>query len=126
MLCHGETGLGDGQLGNFDDWTKEWIKTSGVDPYDPLTYQHFLAAGALPPRPIRPRNLHALKYRGGNSPQELYVRIANGIEGTPMPSAAGLKPEEIWALVAYVKSLPYEVGEQTADPKPENKQRIAK
>jgi mono/diheme cytochrome c family protein len=111
MQCHGETGLGDGQLGNFDDWTKEWIKTSGVNAFDPTTYQSFLAAGALPPRPIRPRNLRAPVYRGGNRPQDLFLRIANGIEGTPMPSAVSLKPEEIWALVAFVKSLPFEDGQ---------------
>ena len=105
--CHGDTGVGNGQLQSFDDWTNDWVKTPGVNPYNPTTYQDFTDAGALPPRPIKPRNLTESVYRGGGEPEELYLRIANGIEGTPMPAAPVLTPEEIWALVAYVKFLPY-------------------
>ena len=105
--CHGDTAVGNGQLENFDDWTNDWIKTPGVDPFDPATFQNFVAAGALPPRPIKPRNLTESVYRGGGEPEEIYLRIANGIEGTPMPAAPALSSDEIWALVAYVKILPY-------------------
>ena len=105
--CHGQTGQGNGQLENFDDWTVDWTKTPGVNPFNPTTYQDFIKAGALPPRPIKPRNLTEAVYRGGGEPEELYLRIANGIEGTPMPAAPALTPEEIWALVAFVKYLPY-------------------
>lgn len=105
--CHGDTAVGNGQLENFDDWTNEWIKTPGVDPFDPATYQSFTDVGALPPRPIKPRNLTKSVYRGGGQPEEIYLRIANGIEGTPMPAAPALNSDEIWALVAYVKMLPY-------------------
>jgi mono/diheme cytochrome c family protein len=108
VQCHGETGLGDGQVENFDDWTNEWAKTSGINPYRPETYQAFIRAGAFPPRPIRPRNLRMPVFRGGNRPDDIYRRIANGIEGTPMPSSPGLTAAEIWALVAYSQSLPYE------------------
>ena len=47
-------------------------------------------------------------FRGGKHPDDVYLRIANGIEGTPMPSSAALTSDEIWALVAYVQALPYE------------------
>lgn len=123
LQCHGATGLGDGQLGNFDDWTNEWIKVSGVDPYAPATYHDFVNAGALPPRPIRPRNLHVPMFRGGNHLNDVYLRIANGIEGTPMPSAATLSSDEIWAMVAYVKALPFSGNEIH---KPVNDQAITK
>jgi len=108
VQCHGATGLGDGQTQNYDDWTNDWLKTPGVDVLSRASYQHFLDAGALPPRPVRPRNLRIPVYRGGNAPSDIYRRVANGIEGTPMPSSPSLTPEEIWAVVAYVQSMPYE------------------
>ena len=126
LQCHGETGMGDGQTTNFDDWTNEWIKTAGVDPFDATTYGEFLAAGALPPRPIRPRNLHLPVFRGGSHPNDVYLRIANGIEGTPMPSSAALTADEIWAIVAFVKALPYETQAATNSHKKVNATQIAK
>ncbi len=126
LQCHGDTGMGDGQTTNFDDWTNEWIKTTGVDPYEPATYSEFLTAGALPPRPIRPRNLHLPVFRGGNHPNDVYLRIANGIEGTPMPSSAALTSDEIWALVAYVKALPFEPDANSNSHKKLNESNIAK
>jgi mono/diheme cytochrome c family protein len=105
--CHGETGVGNGQIDSFDDWSNDWIKTPGVNPFNPQTFQEFTQAGALSPRPARPRNLTEAIYRGGGQPEKIYLRIANGIEGTPMPAAPALKPQEIWALVAFVKYLPY-------------------
>jgi mono/diheme cytochrome c family protein len=107
VQCHGQSGLGDGQLANYDDWTNEWIKTPGVDITRQESYRDFLAAGALHPRRIRPRNLDFPIYRGGGSVGDLYLRIKNGIEGTPMPSSVSLTDEEVWAVVAFVKSLPY-------------------
>lgn len=105
--CHGNAGAGNGQIESFDDWTNDWVKTPGVNPFNPQTYRDFTDAGALTPRPIQPRNLTQAVYRGGGRPEEIYLRIANGIEGTPMPAAPALTPEEIWALVAFVKFLPY-------------------
>ncbi len=110
--CHGDTAMGDGQTASYDDWTNDWIKSTGVDPTDRSTYQAFLDAGALEPRAIRPRNLREPLYRGGGRPQDLYLRIKNGIEGTPMPAGATLSAEDIWALVAYVKWLPFEKAGQ--------------
>ena len=42
---------------------------------------------------------------GGQEPIDIYRRIMNGINGTPMPgfkSALEAEPETIWNLVAYV------------------------
>ena len=51
----------------------------------------------------------------GGRPVDLYRRIFAGVNGTPMPQAgadannpSGLTPEEIWHIVAYVRSLPYD------------------
>jgi mono/diheme cytochrome c family protein len=106
--CHGMTGLGDGLTQNYDDWTNEWVKGANVDPRDPESFGPFVAAGAFPPRPLRPRNLRLGVMRGGDRPEDLYRRIANGIEGTGMPAATTLSAEEIWALVAFVLELPHD------------------
>lgn len=112
VQCHGDTGLGDGATDNHDAWTKDWLNTTGVDVNLPESYQHFIDAGAMRPKKIRPRNLRMPVFRGGNRPEDTYRRIINGIEGTPMPSSPTLTPEEIWALVAYVRAMPYELSDE--------------
>ena len=110
VKCHGDSALGDGQINDYDDWTKE------LEPAKPDTLSQYLALGALDPRNIRPRNLRLGIYRGGRRPIDLYWRIANGIDGTPMPAVPmktpenekGLTPDDIWSIVDYVRSLPYE------------------
>ena len=64
-----------------------------------------------------PRNLRHGVYRGGRRPLDLYYRIYAGINGAPMPAAKGaVSPEDIWHIVNYVRSLPYEFdGELGAD-----------
>jgi mono/diheme cytochrome c family protein len=113
--CHGETASGDGSTVNFDDWTNDWLKTPGVDPFDRETWKPFMALGALKPRQVKPRNLNLGVFRGGDSAEDIYRRIANGIEGSPMPASAALSSDEIWALVAYVKSLVH-ANDQFASP----------
>ena len=92
--CHGAAGLGDGpqtQLvqegetipGLFDKWGNE----------------------------IEPRNLRTGIYRGGRRPIDLYRRIRAGIKGTPMPPFGTLSDEEVWDLVNYVMSIPFEERE---------------
>ena len=109
VQCHGETGMGDGQVENYDDWT-QWAKDIQALPDKPESYKEFVNVGALRPRYLQPRNLNMKTYRGGNHPDDLYRRILNGIEGTPMPSASTLEkdPDDIWAIVAYIRSIPYE------------------
>ncbi len=101
--CHGDLALGDGQTNDYDEWTKE------LQPGDEDALAEFLALGALPPRNILPRNLRQGVYRGGRRPVDLFWRIKNGIAGTPMPAASQeLTNDQIWHLIAYVRSLPYD------------------
>lgn len=138
VKCHGRTALGDGQTNDYDVWNKaivEFAKNavppekpgSDATPEDREDYQNKEAnyhlkeevlAAVLPPRNLLPRNLRSGVYRGGRRPLDIYRRIAAGIEGTPMPAGAkatpeatvGLSESEIWQLVDYVKSLPYEAA----------------
>ena len=69
---------------------------------------------------------------GGLRPIDLYWRMINGIEGTPMPALATnvrkpedppeakkLNAEEIWDIVNYVQSLPYEAINNPREAVPE-------
>jgi mono/diheme cytochrome c family protein len=115
--CHGPTALGDGQLGDYDSWTVELITKK---PTQDLINE-YKRYGMPEPRNIRPRNLRLGVYRGGMRPLDLYRRVRNGIEGTPMPGNDKLKPEEIWHVVNYVQSLPYEQVSNPYDAVPENR-----
>ncbi|MEE2642502.1 MAG: cytochrome c [Planctomycetota bacterium] len=110
--CHGDTGYGDGELGNFDIWNK-WAKGKTAEKVAAYTSQ-----GVLPPRNIRPRNFRNGVFRGGRSPTQLFYRIKNGIQGSEMPGAATLTDEEVWCLVAYVRSIKTEsiTGGQQSKP----------
>jgi mono/diheme cytochrome c family protein len=45
-------------------------------------------------------------WRGGDGDRDLYLRLALGLPGTPMPAyGEAAEPEQLWALVAFVKSL---------------------
>lgn len=104
MSCHGTGALGDGQTNDYDDWNKMIVEFQ-----DNHEEADIRALGALPPRTIRPRNLRVGIYRFGRRPLDLFRRIHEGIAGTPMPSSKGtLTPEEMWNVVDYVRSLPYE------------------
>jgi mono/diheme cytochrome c family protein len=114
VKCHGPTGLGDSEDVYYDNWNKD------KEPGDLFWL--------LPKQPIKPRNLRMGIYRGGRRPMDLYRRMYAGIPGTPMPGlgsgpgaappaapAAGapagdqkLTDAEIWDLVNYVRSLPYD------------------
>ena len=79
--CHGETGAGDGpQVPTLKD-----------------------AFGL----PARPRDFNTGSFRGGHTGRDLYLRIHNGLAGTPMvPYGADLlTPEQRWSIVHYVQSL---------------------
>ena len=70
----------------------------------------YIALDGLRPRPILPRNLRQGIYRGGRRPIDIFWRVQNGIDGTPMPAAnkAALQEDDLWDIVNYVLSLPYE------------------
>jgi len=135
VKCHGVSGLGDGQANDYDDWNKvvfqahktvegaaeqaekasTWeMSTEERDEYRVELawldrFETVLDGNALRPRTIRPRNLRQGVYRGGMRPLDLYYRIHAGINGAPMPAAKGtVPPEEIWDIVNYIRSLPYD------------------
>lgn len=124
--CHGDSALGDGQVTDYDEWTKE------LAPDQPQLLAKYLEVGALEPRNIRPRNLRQGIYRGGRRPIDLYWRVINGIEGTPMPGLGPnvlkegeapdpkkLTQEDVWHLIEYVRSMPYESISQGKEHAPE-------
>jgi mono/diheme cytochrome c family protein len=143
VKCHGVTGLGDGQANDYDDWNKAIVEinkeikgglakagetsTSGMSAEEAAEHRkqvawlgkfsHVVDGDALAPRMIPPRNLRLGVYRGGRRPLDLYYRIHAGINGAPMPAAKGtIPPEDIWHIVNYIRSLPYEFdGELGAD-----------
>ncbi len=109
--CHGPAQLGDGQINDYDQWTKEFFDwTLKNDPNYAEKLDRYVAITGMPPRNIRPRNLREGIYRGGRRPIDIFWRIHNGIDGTPMPAAnkSALSDNDIWDLVNYVFSLPYE------------------
>ena len=102
--CHGVEGYGDGKNIDYDDWTKEWTLRIGIEPTDEEAQIPLVARGALPPRRIMARDFRLGLFRGGSEPDRIYRRIAEGIDGTPMPAAA-VSQEDIWHLVNYVRSM---------------------
>jgi mono/diheme cytochrome c family protein len=102
--CHGATGRGDGvQVEDYmvDAETREKFAEPGL----------FDDWGHL----IKPRDLTRGIYRGGRRPVDLYRRVHEGINGTPMmPFKATIPDAEIWDLVNYVYHIPFESrGEST-------------
>lgn len=111
-FCHGADAKGGGQQINYDDWTRDWTTSANLNPKNREEIAPMLDLGALKPRNILPRNLTLGVFRGGDKPSDLYQRIVNGIEGTPMPAAPmkptnphGLEESEVWDLVNYLLSL---------------------
>jgi mono/diheme cytochrome c family protein len=99
--CHGPQGRGDG----------------------PNTQQFWPILGTTPERkyedvglhddwgfPQQPRNLTRGVYRFGRRPVDIYRRIYTGIRGTQMPGFGGtvLNDAEIWDVVNYVLSIPFD------------------
>ena len=80
VKCHGDSALGDGQMTDYDDWTKEldpakaghWQSTCRWAPCSRATFVLAICVWVI--------------YRGGRRPIDLYWRIRNGIDGTPMPA----------------------------------------
>ncbi len=66
--------------------------------------------------PQSPRNLTRGIYRGGRRPIDIFRRVHEGIPGTQMAGfATVLTHEEIWDVVNYVLSVPFE-GKHSAYP----------
>lgn len=99
VACHGAVGRGNG------------AQTEAFNEH-PVTKEKYLVPGLHDDwgQPIKPRDLTRGIYRGGRRPIDIYRRVSEGIKGTPMPGGqkGGLKPDEIWDLVNYVLSIPFE------------------
>lgn len=92
VACHGQRGRGDGSSahGLKDNWGWPTWRSD-------LTW-----------RPLK----------RGSSPEELYLTMATGLSGTPMPYTGGsLDSRQVWGLVYYLDSLvPPEHRLSTAQP----------
>lgn len=95
--CHGISGKGNGpQTTIFEK--------------NPVTQQLYSEPGLhdVWDNINQPRNLTQGIYRGGRRPIDLFCRIHAGIKGSRMPSFKNLKHEDIWHIVNYVLSIPFE------------------
>ncbi|MEQ9408042.1 MAG: c-type cytochrome [Fuerstiella sp.] len=105
--CHGVAGKGNGPQTTIyekNPVTQELYPEPGLhDVWDNVN---------------QPRNLTQGIYRGGRRPIDLFARIHAGIKGSRMPSFKNLKHEEIWDIVNYVLSIPFE-PEPGRGPEPE-------
>ena len=130
--CHGPTGLGDGQQDDFDHWNKAskgfLDRVAESDPNTPMYDEmHEVAPTLYQVRNSIPRNLRKGIYRGGNRRIDIFWKIHAGIAGTPMPglgaaskTPGGVSEEEMWNIVDYVLSLPYQGPSQPQHRLPEN------
>ncbi len=120
VKCHGPTGAGDGEQDElYDDWNE---RKRGITPEKTAQLARFFP---LPLQRLHPRDFRQGIFHGGDSAEQLYLRIHVGIKGTPMPGVGpnlgnpgALEPEEIWHLVSYVQWLagktPLHVREELA------------
>jgi len=116
VTCHGTEGRGDGeQTELYDDWNK--AKKGVTEQQTQELGRYFV----LPLQRLRPRNFHAGVFHGGDTPEDIYLRIHIGIKGTPMPAAGPapgvsgvLAPNEIWDLTFYILSLANKMPRETA------------
>lgn len=104
--CHGPTGRGDGPN------TELFWPIPGTSPERKYETPGLHDEWGFPQQP---RNLTRGQYRGGRRPVDLFRRVYAGIKGTQMPGFGGtvLNDEEIWDLVNYVLSIPFD-GKKSA------------
>ena len=80
LVCHGFEGYGDGT--NADQLKDDWQQ------------------------PIRPTNFRQQLLKRGLEIEDIYLTIATGLNGTPMPSFSdSLTQDEIMALAYYIQSI---------------------
>ncbi len=146
IKCHGPTGLGDGQQDDQNNWQKahkkfledtaKMAEQSDLDPVEEnLLYQRQEVSELLyPVRNAIPRNLRQGVYRGGRRRLDVFRRIYAGIAGTPMPASGPASPgakgtlteAEMWNIVDYVLSLPYEPSSQPQKVTPKYTEAISR
>jgi cytochrome c oxidase cbb3-type subunit 2 len=78
--CHGSSGRGDGP------------SSAGMEDTN----------GA----PLKPANFTVGKFKGGERPEDVWLRVYGGIAGTPMPSfGTSAEFEDLWAVTQWVLSF---------------------
>ncbi len=78
VACHGETGIGDGPSSfTLRDWKDDVV---------------------------RPRDFTTGVFRAGSTPEDIFLRMRTGLNGTPMPAVYG-SDEDLWAIVDFILSL---------------------
>ena len=98
--CHGQTGRGNGP--STESYNDEPGKPPGTKSKVPGLFDNW---GNI----VTPRDLTTGVFRGGRRPIDIYRRIHSGIKGTPMQAfGTTLKEEQIWDVVNYVLSIPFE------------------
>jgi mono/diheme cytochrome c family protein len=55
--------------------------------------------------PIAARDLTAGVFKGGDSVEDIAMRIVRGIPGAPMPANPTVSAEDLWSTAAYVKAF---------------------
>lgn len=144
VKCHGPTALGDGQQNDFNNWNKAHKKflddlaesQKSEDPEEDfklVVSRNEVAALIFPVRNAIPRNLRQGIYRGGRRRLDIFWRVYAGIPGTPMPATGPASPgakgtltePEMWNLVDYVLSLPYEPPSRPLKALPANTEGVA-
>lgn len=146
IKCHGPTGLGDGQQDDHDVWQKahkkfleDTAKMAEKDELDDfeanlLDQREEVTESLYALRNAIPRNLRQGVYRGGRRRIDIFHRIYTGIAGSPMPGGGPATPgakgtlteEEMWSIVDYVYSLPYEPASQPQKVTPKYNEAIAR
>ena len=113
--------VGDGEL---DKAAEQQLINDRVE----LARWQGVAATLYKPRNAIPRNLRQGIYRGGRRRIDIFHRVFTGIAGTPMPGSGPASPgakgtlteAQMWNLVDYVLSLPYEPPSQPLKALPVN------
>jgi len=55
---------------------------------------------------IRPADFRTGRFKGGNEPEDIWMRLYTGMDGTPMQSfGRGNSDDELWALVEYIRQF---------------------
>jgi mono/diheme cytochrome c family protein len=55
--------------------------------------------------PILPRDFTAGQFKGGNRIEDIAMRIARGIPGSPMPANPDIAAADLWSTAAYVRAF---------------------
>lgn len=84
VACHGSTGRGDGESSFHLRDYKDTV--------------------------VVPRDFTTGVFRAGSRPEDIFLRLRTGLNGTPMPAISG-SDEDLWDLTHYILSLRVEGGD---------------